>query len=82
MNTNNTNHRFSYLLLVILTAAWLIQPCLTGAAHAGTVSLPQTGQTTTYAAGDDGALQIGVAWSNPRFTDNRDQTMTDNLTGL
>ncbi|KJU85003.1 secreted protein containing DUF1566 [Candidatus Magnetobacterium bavaricum] len=85
MNTNNTNHtipRFSYLLLLILTAACLIFPYLTGAAHAGTVSLPQTGQTTTYATGDDGALQVGVAWPNPRFTDNRDQTMTDNLTGL
>ncbi|KJU87105.1 secreted protein containing DUF1566 [Candidatus Magnetobacterium bavaricum] len=80
MNTNNTTHRFPYLLLVILTAA--ILPYLAGAAHAGTVSLPQTGQTTTYAAGDDGALQVGVAWPNPRFTDNRDQTMTDILTGL
>ncbi|WP_040335133.1 Lcl domain-containing protein [Candidatus Magnetobacterium casense] len=82
MNIKSTQPRFSYLLLVILTAAWLILPCLAGAAHAGTVNLPQTGQTTTYAAGDDGALQKGVAWPNPRFTDNRDQTMTDNLTGL
>lgn len=51
-------------------------------AHAGTIQLPQTGQTTTYAAGDDGSLQKGVVWPNPRFTDNGDQTMTDNLTGL
>jgi len=27
-----------------------------------------TGQTTSYAAGDDGALQKGVALPNPRFT--------------
>jgi len=42
----------------------------------------KTGQTTSYAAGDDGSLQKGVAWPNPRFTDNGDGTVTDNLTGL
>jgi hypothetical protein len=45
-------------------------------------SVPRTGQTTTYAAGDDGALQKGVAWPTPRFTDNNNGTITDNLTGL
>jgi len=44
--------------------------------------VPKTGQTTTYAAGDDGALQKGVAWPTPRFTDNNNGTVTDNLTGL
>lgn len=44
--------------------------------------LPATGQTTSYAAGDDGALQAGVPWPNPRFTDNTNGTITDNLTGL
>lgn len=44
--------------------------------------VPKTGQTTSYAAGDDGALQKGVAWPNPRFTDNGNGTVTDNLTGL
>ncbi|MBF0337469.1 MAG: DUF1566 domain-containing protein [Nitrospirae bacterium] len=57
-----------------------------GAAYAGTVSLPQTGQTTSYDANtpqrDDGAIRAGVAWPNPRFTDNSDGTVTDNLTGL
>ncbi len=42
----------------------------------------KTGQTTSYAAGDDGALQAGVAWPDPRFTDNGDGTVTDHLTGL
>jgi len=42
----------------------------------------KTGQTTSYATGDDGDLQKGVAWPNPRFTDNKDGTVTDNLTGL
>ncbi|MBF0551988.1 MAG: DUF1566 domain-containing protein [Deltaproteobacteria bacterium] len=44
--------------------------------------VPRTGQTTSYGAGDDGALQKGVAWPNPRFTDNNNGTVTDNLTGL
>ncbi len=45
-------------------------------------AVPQTGQTTSYASGDDGDLEKGVAWPNPRFTDNSDGTVTDNLTGL
>ncbi len=44
--------------------------------------VPQTGQTTSYVKGDDGDLQKGVTWPNPRFTDNLDGTVTDNLTGL
>jgi hypothetical protein len=64
-------------------------------AYAGTVSLPQTGQTLCYDAsgsvtacsngsypGEDGALQMGIAWPSPRFTDNGDNTQTDNLTTL
>ena len=42
----------------------------------------KTGQTTSCAAGDDGALKKGVAWPSPRFTDNADGTVSDNLTGL
>ena len=42
----------------------------------------QTGQTTSYATGDDGDHEKGVEWQNPRFTDNGDGTVTDNLTGL
>jgi len=44
--------------------------------------VPKTGQTTSYATGDDGNLQKGVTWPAPRFTDNLDGTVTDNLTGL
>lgn len=43
--------------------------------------LPKTGQTFGY-AGSDGDLKKGVAWPDPRFTDNNDGTVTDNLTGL
>lgn len=49
--------------------------------------LPQrTGQTAnlpiTATAGMDGALQVGLAWPNPRFSDNGDGTVTDHLTGF
>ena len=44
--------------------------------------VPKTGQTTPSLTGDDGDLQKGVAWPSPRFTDNGDGTVTDNLTGL
>src|SRR5262244_923009 len=44
--------------------------------------VPRTGQTTSYAAGDDGALQKGVVLPTPRFTDNNNGTITDNLTRL
>ena len=42
----------------------------------------KTGQTTSYATGDDGDFQAGVPVPNPRFTDNGDGTVTDNLTEL
>ena len=44
--------------------------------------VPKTGQTTSYGTRDDGALQKGVAWPTPRFTDNNNGTVTDNLTRL
>ena len=42
----------------------------------------KTGQTSTFATGDDGDLQMGVASPSPRFTDNGNGAVTDNLTGL
>lgn len=51
-------------------------------AHAADAPIPKTGQTTSYATGDDGELQKGVAWPSPRFTDKDDGTVLDNLTGL
>ncbi len=45
------------------------------------INLPKTGQTTSYATGDDGDLEKGVAWPNPRFTESG-ECVTDNLTGL
>lgn len=50
--------------------------------------VPKTGQTTCYDAngsvipcagtGQDGDIQAGVAWPDPRFTDNGNGTVTDN----
>ena len=54
--------------------------------------VPKTGQTACWdssgnpigcpGTGQDGEYQKGVAWPNPRFTDNGNGTVTDNLTGL
>jgi hypothetical protein len=44
--------------------------------------IPKTGQTVSYRTGDDGDLETGAAWSNPRFADLSDGTVKDNLTGL
>jgi hypothetical protein len=41
-----------------------------------------TGQIASYGDSDDGAHEAGVVWPDPRFTDNGDGTVTDNLTGL
>lgn len=52
--------------------------------HAGeaVMRLPRTAQTTSYAAGDDGALRQGLAAPGTRFTNNQDGSVTDHLTGL
>lgn len=55
-------------------------------------TVPRTGQKKCYnsfgqpidgaGTGQDGAHQAGVAWPNPRFTDNQNGTVTDHLTRL
>lgn len=45
-------------------------------------TVPKTGQTASYGTRDDGALRNGAAWPTPRFTDNNNGTVTDNLTLL
>jgi Protein of unknown function (DUF1566) len=54
----------------------------TPAGGGASAPVPQTGQTTSFGARDDGALKKGVVWPTPRFTDNSNGTITDNLTGL
>lgn len=78
---------------IIITFLWLGIICLFNVCQAGTIELPRTGQTKCYnnqynsviecnQSGQDGEWQAGIPWPNPRFTDNGDGTITDNLTGL
>ena len=53
-----------------------------GLEEPGLAPVAKTGQTEIYTERDDGDLKMGVAWPDPRFTDNQDGTVTDNLTGL
>ncbi|TLM64757.1 MAG: DUF1566 domain-containing protein, partial [Deltaproteobacteria bacterium] len=46
------------------------------------ISLPQTGQVTSFRPGDDGALMRGEALPDHRFIDHGDGTVTDGVTGL
>ena len=58
----------------------------------GTSTVPKTGQITCYdtggnmvpcvGTGQDGGLLKGIKWPAPRFTNNTDGTVTDNLTDL
>jgi quinol monooxygenase YgiN len=59
----------------------------------GKSHVPRTGQQmcwdqrgqplpTCAGSGQDGDLRAGVLWPTPRFTDNADGTVTDNLTNL
>lgn len=58
----------------------------------GNAATWKTGQTVCYdgsgaetpcaGTGQDGELQAGAVWPSPRFADNNDETITDNLTGL
>ncbi|MBI5740870.1 MAG: DUF1566 domain-containing protein [Nitrospirae bacterium] len=52
-----------------------------GGGSSGYSEIWKTGQTTSYRAGDDGDLERGAAWPDPRFTVNGD-CVTDTLTGL
>src|SRR5579862_1895062 len=58
----------------------------------GPAPVPKTGQIKCWDAtgmliacqgtGQDGDVQAGVPYPNPRFTDNKDGTVTDNFSGL
>lgn len=50
--------------------------------YRGVAGVLKTGQSTSYAAGDDGDLQRGIRWPEPRFVDHGDGTVTDKVTGL
>jgi hypothetical protein len=51
-------------------------------ASGGVINLPKTGQETSYISGDDGDINAGASWPDPRFVDKDDGTIRDSLTGL
>ena len=74
------------LIAVSITLAWAGAGCSqSGAAQPSSgcslapQSLPATGQTTSYAAGDDGDIKAGAPLS---YQDNGDGTVTDRNTNL
>ena len=77
--------------LAILFSGWPMMSL------AGEINLPRTGQVTCYdesgevesgdvidcaGTGQDGDVQAGVFWPEPRFTNTGDGTVVDHLTGL
>jgi hypothetical protein len=84
-------------LILIMTAPLIMVFLAAEVTTGATVNLPQTGQTkcwiyyTSYppwretpceGTGQDGDIRAGIAWPSPRFTQNANTTITDNLTGL
>ncbi len=61
---------------------YYILPVRNGTTISNFYEVPKTGQIVSYAQGDDNYIQAGTEWPTPRFTDNGDGTVTDNLTGL
>ena len=66
--------------------AWVDGVEVTGTAYTAPVAKSGAGDLPSYTevVGEDGhaSMRRGVAWPNPRFTDNANGTVTDNLTGL
>lgn len=75
-------------IVSVFVAAGLSISGLTGVseinAKAASPAAPveKSGQTKSYATGDDGDPGKGAAWPVPRFIDNENGTITDRLTGL
>lgn len=84
-------------LLIFPLALFFVATLAPSFVLADIIQLPQTGQTACLnssgsivacaGTGQDGALQMGVAWPSPRFSVNtaspdNGNTITDNLTGL
>lgn len=73
----------SILMILIVVS---IQACNGDSANGQSdiefLDIHQTGQTTSNTPGDDGDFQSGVIPPVPRFRDNGNGTITDNLTGF
>ena len=74
------------------SATYLVTVTVAASTAANAIKLASTGQTVCYNSagvaiacantGQNGALQNGVAWPNPRFSANADTSFSDNLTGI
>ena len=85
MKNRNFITRILLLATVIAIGSLLVfQPNSVGKDKAtkAPASVAQTAQTNSYYDFDDGYYRMGVPWPDPRFADNGDGTVTDNLTGL
>ena len=72
--------RFVFVWVVPLFLLGMYQTYVFG----GLASVERSGQITSYSTtgGEDGDLKKGVVWPKPRFKDNGNGTVTDNLTKL
>ena len=80
----NTARRENMVRKVLMIVAICVFIC-SSSTFAATLTLPRTGQTASYATGDDGDLKAGVPWPAQRFTSGTGSEIdciTDNLTGL
>jgi hypothetical protein len=87
-----TMHNLEDIYTLVENINALVDPSPCGPCDPTGAGVAKTGQTVCYAAdgsvinctgtGQDGELQKGIAWPAPRFCDNGDGTVTDNLTGL
>lgn len=92
-------YRYPGMTLVqrLIMVMWLVWPSVVAAADPGAaalphLTLPRTGQISTYdqdgnlipfaGSGQDGEVQRGEDWPDPRFVNNGDDTISDTLTGL
>ena len=82
----NLNGHASFLgLKSLLLNVWPVRLGQCASLETQTICLPRSGQTTSYVAGDDGDLQVGVVWPEPRFTLiswASGTVIVDQLTGL
>jgi hypothetical protein len=71
--------KWGIVLMAAVIAVWvglLVTPAVADA------PVEQTGQTTSFAAGDDGDIQAGHPLPTPRFKDEGNGTVEDKLTDL
>ncbi len=67
---------------------WPVRGGQSGSFGNSGISIPKTGQTTSFATGDDGDLEKGIAWPETRFTNPDGSSpvsgavVLDKLTGL